>query len=165
MSHAPGDDRGTTYNILFVCSGNTCRSPMAAALARDAIGRRGWSYVRVDSAGTSAARGEPAARNGVAALREIGLDLSRHESKPLTADVADWADLIVVMGPSHVEHVRALGGGYKAFFLTEFLEGPESGDPIEDPFGGDLDVYREARDQIRRGVEAMVKGLTPILAP
>lgn len=165
MSDGPGNERGTTYNILFVCSGNTCRSPMAAALARDAIRRRGWSYVRVDSAGASASRGEPAAENGVAALREIGLDLSRHESKPVTAEAVEWADLIVVMGPSHAERVRALGGGHKAFLLTEFLEGPQAGVPIEDPFGGDLQVYREARDQIRRGVEAMVKGLTSILAP
>ena len=165
MSDAPGDDRGTTYNILFVCSGNTCRSPMAAALARDAVDRRGWSYVRVDSAGASAARGEPAAENGVAALREIGLDLARHESKPVTAGAVEWADLIVVMGPSHAERVRALGGGHKLFLLTEFLRGPRAGEPIEDPFGGDLRVYREARDQIRRGIEAMVEGLTPLLAP
>lgn len=160
-----GDDRGTTYNILFVCTGNTCRSPMAAAIARRAIADRGLSYVRVDSAGTGAVRGEPAAEHAVAALREIGLDLSGHESKPLTADDVESADLIVAMGPGHAERVRAHGGPHKVFLLTEFLAGSDAATPIEDPFGGGLAAYLQTRDQIRRAVDAMIDHLAPILAP
>lgn len=162
---AGDDERGTTYNVLFVCSGNTCRSPMAAALARRAIDRCGWSYVRVDSAGTGAALGAPAAANAVEVMRDLGIDLSGHTSQPLTRERVEWADLIVTMGPRHAEEVHALGGGHKVFLLTEFLEGSDPGEAIDDPYGGDRAAYEETRDRIRTAVEAMVGGLSAILAP
>src|SRR5690606_21448064 len=88
---------GTTYNVLFVCTGNTCRSPLAEAIARAALEARGWTHVRVDSAGTAAAWDLPASENAAAVAAEHGLDLSGHRSQPVTPELVRWADLILVM--------------------------------------------------------------------
>ena len=81
-SRAEGDpragpaERPTTYNLLFVCTGNTCRSPMAAAIAEAAIAERGWQHVAVRSAGASAGTGAAATESAVTVAAEHGLDLS-----------------------------------------------------------------------------------------
>ncbi|HEX2167194.1 MAG TPA: hypothetical protein VHG09_08130, partial [Longimicrobiales bacterium] len=69
---------GTTYNLLFVCSGNTCRSPMAGAIARGLLHERGWTHVAVDSAGTGAVSGAAASPEAVVVAREHGLELDAH---------------------------------------------------------------------------------------
>lgn len=157
--------RTASYNLLFVCTGNTCRSPMAAAIARDAIRRRGWSHVQVASAGVSAGAGAPASAEVAPVLAEAGIELGEHVSRVLTSELIDWADSIMVMSPTHLFAVDAMGGGEKAALITEFLEGDEAGRPIADPIGGDLAVYRRTRDQLARAVEAVLDRLEPILAP
>jgi protein-tyrosine-phosphatase len=155
----------TTYNLLFVCSGNTCRSPLAQAIAERAVRDRGWSHVAVRSAGTSAASGAPASENAVLVARERSLDLARHTSQPIEPELLDWADLVLAMSPSHLYAVHELGAGEKAALLTDFIDGPGLGDPVEDPFGGDPDAYRRAFGQIETAVNALLAKLEPILAP
>lgn len=159
------EDRGTTYNLLFVCTGNTCRSPMAAALARHAVSARGWSQVRVESAGTGAEEGTPASAHAIGVMRDLGLELAGHSTRPLTREWVKWADLVLVMSERQRTAARELGGGDKVFLLTEFLDGPEAGLPIEDPFGGDRATYAETRDRIWKGVEATLEWLSAIIAP
>ncbi len=155
----------TTYNLLFVCTGNTCRSPMAAAGARSALARRGWTHVAVESAGLGAVPGTPAAVNAVLAAAEAGLDLTQHEARPLTPDLVEWADLVLGMGPAHLSGIVDLGGAEKAALVTDFIDGPGLGQPIADPFGGDADTYRRTLQQIARAVEGVLDRLEPILAP
>ena len=160
-----GQPTRVSYNLLFVCTGNTCRSPMAAALARAGIARRGWQHVQVESAGVAAARGEAAADHVGPVLDEVGVDLGAHRSRDMGPDLVEWADSILVMSPAHFAAVDAMGGGDKCALITEFLSGDESGMPVADPIGGDLDTYRHARDQLARAVEAVLDRLEPILAP
>jgi protein-tyrosine phosphatase len=168
MSERPDDTAGsepTTYNLLFVCSGNTCRSPLAEAIAGQAVRERGWTHVAVASAGTGAAAGSPASENSVLVGAEHGLELGTHRSRPLDPALVDWADLILAMSPSHLGAVVELGGAEKVAMLTDFIEGPGFGAPIDDPFGGDPDAYRRAYDQIAAAVDGLLAKLEPILAP
>ena len=79
------------FNILFICTGNTCRSPMAQAIAERSVDRRAWDGVEIRSAGVSALRGEEASEGARAAAKGVGLSLEGHESTPLDADLVSWA--------------------------------------------------------------------------
>lgn len=155
----------TTYNLLFVCTGNTCRSPMAVAVARRLIDERGWSHVAVDSAGVAVAGGSGASEQAVAAVAEAGMDLSEHVAKSLTQELVTWADLVLVMSDAHLHAVERLGGGEKVARLTDFARGDEAGYDIEDPFGADLASYRTTLQQLEQAMEAVLARLEPILSP
>ena len=131
--------------LLFVCSGNTCRSPMAMALARkilceklrvteDELDNRG---IAVLSAGTFAMPGSRATPQAVDAVKDLGADLSKHRSRPLTPELIHQADVIYTMGRSHKSAVLALapGAAGKTFTLAQNAD-------IEDPIGSDVSVYR-----------------------
>ncbi len=158
-------DEPTTFNILFVCTGNTCRSPLAEELARRALKQRGWDHVRVASAGTAAAWDAPASDGALRAAREIGLDLSGHRSQPVTAKLVEESDIILGMTEGHVRTVEATSDDVQVSLLSEFIDGPEAGEPIVDPFGGTPAEYSEARDRIARAVEGLLDRLAAILSP
>ena len=128
-------------NWLFVCTGNTCRSPMAAACMRRALSKRGLDG-QVFSAGV-AANGSPATENAVTVMGEIGVDISNHRSTPLTLELCKQADRVAVMTAAHKAMLMA--AGVSAENVVVLAEG-EGG--IADPYGGDLECYRNTRDQL-----------------
>ena len=104
--------------LLFVCTGNTCRSPLAEAIARKVAVERGLSDVEVASAGTSAWDGAPASDGALLVGIERGMDLSQHRARQITPELIDDSDIIFAMGPHHLERIEALGGEGKAHLLT-----------------------------------------------
>src|ERR1041384_4652210 len=144
--------------VLFVCTGNICRSPMAEGLFRYVV--RGRNDYRVLSAGVGAVDGQPASEYAIRALRQIGIDISTHRSRHLTADVVAQADYIFGMTHSHVDAIILLypQAAEKTFLLREFDETLDAYEnDISDPIGGSYDVYCNCRDQIEQGIAAMLK--------
>lgn len=155
----------TTYNLLFVCTGNTCRSPMAAAIARRELERRGWGHVAVRSAGTAAINGARPSPETVTVLEEQGIENPDHRSELLTAEQVRWADLILAMSLSHVHAINDLGGSGKVALITDFLDEDEVRNGVEDPFGGGIDAYRRTYAQLERAIQGLMSRLEPILSP
>lgn len=144
--------------IVFICSGNLCRSPMAAGLARKAFTSRGQS-VAIISGGTLNIAHQPAAPNAILAMREVGIDISEHRSQGISLGLARMADDLVVMAPEHAEYLRRLDPDLvqKTVRLWEFAG--ERLDEIADPVGRDLDAFRRCRELLDTCVEAWIDSL------
>ena len=142
--------------MLFVCTGNTCRSAIAEAVARRGAAERGLLDLIVASAGTSAWDGAPASDGALLVGIERRLDLAGHRSRPLSREMVEAAHVILAMGPHHVARIEALGGSGKTWLLSDYAERSSAGRAIVDPFGGGLDGYRATADEIERMVAAVL---------
>ena len=144
--------------ILFICTGNVCRSPMAEALFRHATKGRG--EFRIFSAGLGAIDGQPPTQHSVTAMKEIGIDISAQRSRALTTDLVRQADFIFGMTHGHVDTIALLypPAAEKTFLLREFDETLESYEKdISDPIGSPYEIYVHCRDQIEQGIAALLK--------
>jgi len=154
----------TARSLLFVCTGNRCRSPMAAAFAADLLARRAGVSVddllesgyRVGSAGTGCLRGQPATAEAVAAARRYGCDLLSHRSRPLTPSLIEDADEIYVMTAEHRASILAFAaeaeGRVKPLGRDRFGKEVD----IEDPYGAGPAAYERAAAFIHRAIEERV---------
>ena len=139
--------------VVFVCTGNTCRSPLAMALAR-----RRWPRVRFVSAGLQAALGMPAAESARTVAAERGGDLSDHAARPLDHELLAGADWVIGMTRSHVALINRAGGADLPARLGllgapgQDLRGcpTPAEEEVADPIGGSLETYRTCADQLER---------------
>jgi protein-tyrosine phosphatase len=141
--------------ILFVCTGNTCRSPMAEALFLHRIGDD--LDCTASSAGIYATTGSPASDHAVSVLRELDIDLTNHQSKPLTAELVGEADMIVAMTEAHQYYILDLFPevGNRVFLINSFGTSKVPAD-VSDPFGGSLNTYKRTRDEIDRALSDLI---------
>ncbi len=130
-------------NVLFVCTGNTCRSPMAESYINAT-----FKNITAKSCGLCA-DGSPVSRNSKAAMNDIGIDISAHISRPVSRELIDWADKIICMSDSHKNALSRIG-----------VDATVLGNGIFDPYGGDLEAYKICRDQIIKEIGALFPDFT-----
>ncbi|MFC1994287.1 low molecular weight protein arginine phosphatase [Chloroflexota bacterium] len=145
--------------VLLVCTGNTCRSPMAEAIFRDMVEEEPapwFADIAVKSAGTINLGQSQATDDAVRVMQERGLDINQHRSTHIDVNIVDWADVILVMGHDHKRYVEEHfpSARDKVYLLTEFV-GEEG--RVPDPFNGGIEVYRECADQLVSLLDAMIE--------
>lgn len=146
-------------HVIMICTGNTCRSPMAAGLLSHALVAQSepLKSIPVISAGVSCRSGDPVSANSVAALKKVGIDISNHHSRPLTQEMIDGALAIFGMTERHLDLV-SLQFSPKAnsiHLLRDFIPG-EVEREIADPYGGPYKLYELSRDEMVEAIPSVV---------
>ena len=149
-------------NILFVCTGNICRSPLAQGLFTKVVAQNGLKGLTADSAGVLALPGNSATYLAQRVAAEYGVDLAEHEAKSVSKDLVAWSDLILVMEKSHED---ALLGGFpeaagKVLLIRYFARFGSRRRGIADPYGLDYEAYRFCFLDIEDAVSGLVEYLS-----
>lgn len=133
--------------VLFVCTGNTCRSPMAEGILRDFAEKKSLD-IEVKSAGVAALDGSYISKNSIEAMKNIGIDIQDYTSNMLTKYMVEEFDLVLTMSNSHKQLIL---NGYNPtnkniFTIQEYINSTNR--DVIDPYGGNLNIYEQTRDEI-----------------
>ena len=158
-----GNRKNEKFNVMFVCTGNICRSPMAVGILTKLLPDSVRDSVSITSSGTSAYAGSPASRHAVAACRDFGSDISGHKSRPTDEKSVAESDLILVMAPHHLDYIGTLDltAFEKTFLLKEYKRntGYPGEKTVQDPIGGDRGVYQSVFDDIHGEIRRILPHL------
>ena len=138
---------------------------MAEAIARRLAPELGLADIEAGSAGTAAWEGAPASDGALLVSLEHDIDLSTHHARLLTRELLDGSDLVLAMGPHHLERVEALGAAGKVHLLSSYASRGLTDRPIGDPFGGELSLYRETFEELEREVRRAFERIAAERAP
>jgi protein-tyrosine-phosphatase len=144
--------------ILFVCTGNTCRSSMAEAIAKKIVSEKGKEGdIEISSAGIYALPGDSATPQAVEAMGEWGIDLSYHRARSLEPKLAEGSDIILTMTASHKKNIIHMYPFVKnkVFTLYEYCCGLSS--DIEDPYGKGVDVYKKCAEELKKNITNVIE--------
>jgi protein-tyrosine phosphatase len=144
-------------NVLMVCHGNLCRSPMAAALLQQRV-----EGLRVGSAGLAAEVGQPAATEAVAVLSEMGIDIQAHRATQLTRQIANDAELILTMTAAQTRSLQSLYPLMRGRIFS--IRGFDDAD-IDDPMGMPISAFRACREALTDGIDYWVRRLKSLNEP
>ena len=138
--------------ILFVCTGNTCRSPMAEAYFRDLCEKNKRGDINVVSAGIYAGNNFSASSEAVKIMSNYNIDISKHKSQQITKELLSLSDLVVVMTKSHRNAILTLFTPVheKIFLLHEFDNNIKD---VFDPFGGNFDIYSKCFYEMKKALD------------
>ncbi len=156
-----GNNRNLT-KILVVCSGNICRSPMAEGMLRDRLKKVAGDRFVVRSAGTIATEGMPASIAAAQVMETRDVDIRSHRSRPVSRELIDWADVVLVMTSDHLAelHERYADSTQKVFLYSAYpgmdLEGKYG---VADPYGGDVEAYERVAQAIEKEAGRIVDHL------
>lgn len=133
------------FKVMFVCTGNTCRSPMAEGGLRKLFEDRKIDGISIVSSGTAAATGFPATEYAAEAVKIWNADIENHTSQPLTEELINDSDLILAMSSAHCYEVLRIGQNVenKTYLLKKYPELGCKGESVDDPIGGSLDMYNK----------------------
>ena len=137
--------------IIFVCSGNTCRSPMAEGLFKKYLADKGVTDIEVSSAGISAFPGDEVSQNSVLVAKDRGVDISFHRARQLTVRHIENADLLICMTESHGNAISKYCDSSKIMTLN-----------VSDPYGGNPDIYENCAKQIESYFPQILEKLNTI---
>lgn len=151
-------------SVLFICTGNSCRSVMAEGILRKRLYELGKDAIEVHSAGVRALNGLPPTDETIAVMKEDGVDVADYVTKNVTTDMIKKADLILTMEPAHKDEITRTvpAAAAKTFLLKEYKNTSKinpKGFSIHDPIGKPVEEYRITRDEIKGEIERFVEKL------
>ncbi|MBR5192352.1 MAG: low molecular weight protein arginine phosphatase [Clostridia bacterium] len=143
--------------IIFVCTGNTCRSPMAEIILKKLLKDANITNVKISSAGLMAVEGEKMSENSKIALKELGFRLYGFKSKRLTPNMVKKANMVICMTNSHKQSLSAYG--FNNVYTLAEVTGTKD---VIDPYGYDLSVYKKTAEQIKYACEIILKEIKKV---
>lgn len=154
-------------NILFVCTGNTCRSSMAEGIFKHLIKEKNIENINVSSAGISAFEGEMANEKAIFTLNKKGIDILNHKARQLTKEIVENSNLILTMTNNHKSMILNVlpQFSHKVYTLKEFAliinneEINEKSLDIQDPFGLSYEFYEKTAEEITEQIKKIIKNI------